>query len=330
MVLEFHQTHQVPAGQPEDKNMGSRIFICGAVLVVLTAPGSRAQLTICGDAPLNTEAEARIIGGQDAAEGAWPWQVSLHRQRHFCGGSLINQQWVLTAAQCFPSPDTSDVTVYIGSHTQEGLNPHEEARSALLVIKHPSYDEKTKDGDLALLKLSSPVNFSDHIRPVCLAAERSFFPHDQRVWVTGWGKIQSDAYLPSPETLQEVNLPIVSNIECDAAYGSITTNMICAGPDFRGKGFCDKDFGGPLVALNGSRWVQAGVVSFARGCGYPKFPGVYTRVSRYQTWINSQILQDQPGYITFYRASTRTVHCMSSALLLVVLPVLVFSVLSDN
>lgn len=57
---------------------------------------------VCGDAPLNTMMEERIVGGEDAAVGAWPWQVSLHKQRHFCGGSLINQQWVLTAAQCFP------------------------------------------------------------------------------------------------------------------------------------------------------------------------------------------------------------------------------------
>uniref|UniRef100_A0A3Q2R2J9 Peptidase S1 domain-containing protein n=1 Tax=Fundulus heteroclitus TaxID=8078 RepID=A0A3Q2R2J9_FUNHE len=292
------------------------------VCIVLVQVQPNAELdcfgltvAVCGEAPLSTKAEARIVGGQDAAAGSWPWQVSLHTRRHFCGGSLINDQWVLTAAQCFPSPDASDVTVYMGRHTQEGPNAHEEARSVMLVIKHPSYDDETKDGDLALLKLSSPVNFTDYIRPVCLAAEESFFPDGLRVWVTGWGDVLSVAYLPSPETLQEVNLPIVSNIECAAAYGFITTSMICAGPNFRGKGFCDKDAGGPLVTLDGTRWVQAGVVSYARGCGYPKFPGVYTRVSKYQSWINSQILKDQPGYITFYRASTRTVHSASSAML---------------
>uniref|UniRef100_A0A3Q2GKA0 Mast cell tryptase-like n=2 Tax=Cyprinodon variegatus TaxID=28743 RepID=A0A3Q2GKA0_CYPVA len=256
--------------------------------------------------------------------------VSLHKLRHFCGGSLINDQWVLTAAQCFSSTNPSEVTVYIGRHAQEEPNSQEEVRSALLVIKHPSYNERTKDGDLALLKLSSPVTFSDFIRPVCLAGQESFFPDGLEVWATGWGRILSDAYLPSPETLQEVSLPIVSNIKCDAAYGSITTNMICAGPNFRGKGFCEKDAGSPLVTLNGSRWVQAGVVSFARGCGYPKFPGVYTRVSQYQTWINSQILKDPPGYITFYRASTRSVHSVSSALLLVVQPILTFIVLTAD
>lgn len=90
------------------------------------------------------------------------------------------------------STNPSEVTVYIGRHAQEEPNSQEEVRSALLVIKHPSYNERTKDGDLALLKLSSPVTFSDFIRPVCLAGQESFFPDGLEVWATGWGRILSD------------------------------------------------------------------------------------------------------------------------------------------
>ncbi|KAM4530472.1 chymotrypsin-like protease CTRL-1 isoform 2-T2 [Odontesthes bonariensis] len=232
---------------------------CGVLLWVLTVTGSDALLNVCGTAPLNTK--TRIVGGEDAPAGSWPWQASLHRGSHFCGGSLIHNQWVLTAAQCFPSNSTSGVTVYLGRDTQEGRNPYEESRSMSRVIRHADYNENTKANDIALLELSSPVEFTSHIRPVCLAGGESVFPDGLSCWITGWGDPLTGAFLPSPQRLQAVNVPIVSNIECNAAYGSIMTGMICAGPNFRGKGFCE-DFGGPLVTLNGSRWVQAGVVSF--------------------------------------------------------------------
>uniref|UniRef100_A0A3Q3B8Y9 Tryptase-like n=1 Tax=Kryptolebias marmoratus TaxID=37003 RepID=A0A3Q3B8Y9_KRYMA len=301
------------------KNPTMRVFICGVLLCVCLP-------AVCGTAPLNTNSESRIIGGQDAPAGSWPWQVSLHIQTTLCGGSLINNQWVLTAAQCFTSNSLSDVRVYLGRDTQEGPNPDEVTRSVSVIIKHSNYDEKTKENDIALLQLSSPVNFTDHIRPVCLAAEQSFFPGGLRCWVTGWGDIQTHGEDPTTE-LQEVNVPVVSNIKCRGAYPSVTTNMMCAGPNFRGKGFCQKDFGGPLVTLNATRWVQAGVVSFATGCGYPKFPGVYTRVSQYQNWINRHVGAEQPGYITFYSSSTRTFHCVSP---LVPLLLSFLSVLSED
>ncbi|XP_072225554.1 trypsin-like isoform X2 [Leuresthes tenuis] len=285
---------------------------CGVLLWVLTISGSDAQLNVCGTAPLNTK--TRIVGGEDAPAGSWPWQASLHRGSHFCGGSLINNQWVLTAARCFPS--TSGVTVYLGRDTQEESNPYEESRSVSRVIKHADYNEKTKENDIALLELSSPVEFTNHIRPVCLAEGESFFPDGLSCWITGWGDPLTGAFLPFPQRLQAVNVPIVSNIECNAAYGSITTSMMCAGPNVRGKGFCEKDFGGPLVTLNDTRWVQAGVVSFAEGCGYPKFPGVYTRVSEYQSWINSWIGGDRPGYITFFSSATTSARFTALSVLL--------------
>ncbi|XP_051987442.1 polyserase-2-like [Xyrauchen texanus] len=273
--------------------------------VTLFMRGCAAQLADCGIAPLNT----RIVGGQDAPVGVWPWQVSLHNTNgHFCGGSLINNEWVLTAAHCFQSTSTSGLTVYLGRQTQSGTNTNEISRTVSQIIKHPNYSSSSYDNDVTLLHLSSPVTFTDYIRPVCLAAADSTFFNRTASWVTGWGNIQTGVSLPSPATLQEVQVPIVGNRQCKCLNGiqTITDNMICAGLIEGGKDSCQGDSGGPLVSKQGSVWIQSGVVSFGEGCALPKFPGVYARVSQYQTWITQQINQpnNQPGFIKFISNGT--------------------------
>ncbi|CAB1340458.1 unnamed protein product, partial [Coregonus sp. 'balchen'] len=228
----------------------------------------------CGIASLNT----KIVGGQAAVPGRWPWQASLHRSNsHFCGGSLINKEWVLTAAHCFPSISKATTTMKL---------PERSLRSSAT----PNYNSATSNNDICLLKLSSSVTFTDYIQPVCLAAVGSTYYTGTTSWVTGWGDINSDVPLPSPGTLREVNVPVVGNRKCNCLYagvGSITNNMICAGLLAGGKDSC-----------------QSGVVSFGRGCAAANFPGVYTRVSQYQTWLNSQISTDQPGFVAFSSSGT--------------------------
>ncbi|XP_038594133.1 tryptase-like [Micropterus salmoides] len=194
------------------------------------------------------------------------------------------------------------------------------SRTVSQIIKHPNYNKIPNDNDIALLKLSSPVNFTDYIRPVCLAAAGSVFNAGTTCWVTGWGDIQYGVSLPYPQNLQEVSVPIVSNDECYTAYGGkITSNMICAGVAQGGKDSCQGDSGGPLVTKTSSTWVQAGVVSFGELCAQPNFPGVYARVSQYHSWINSHITTDQPRFVF-----SGTVHLVSLSLplLLSIEPVL--------
>ncbi|XP_063076728.1 trypsin-1-like [Engraulis encrasicolus] len=312
-----------------------RVLYAASVLLFCTS-GVSAQLDVCGQAPLNT----KIVGGADAPEGAWPWQASLHHTSfggHFCGGSLINSEWVLTAAHCFTSVTTSGLTIYLGRQSQEGSNANEVSVGVSEIINHADYNSNTQENDISLLRLASTVTFTNYVRPVCLAASGSTYDGGANVWVTGWGTIGSGVPLPSPQTLQEVEVPVVSESSCSSKYSpqgiSISANMLCAGLDAGGKDSCQGDSGGPLVAKNSTLWVQAGVVSFGIGCALAEYPGVYARVSQYQSWITEKVgTTNAPGFVsvaadssssTTNAAATRSqLTGLLSALCLTVLPLL--------
>uniref|UniRef100_A0AAY5EK67 Peptidase S1 domain-containing protein n=1 Tax=Electrophorus electricus TaxID=8005 RepID=A0AAY5EK67_ELEEL len=258
------------------------------IQLLLAALAQTKGTSVCGVASLNN----KIVGGQNAAAGSWPWQVSIRLTAynfHFCGGSLINSGWVLTAAHCF------------------GTNINQVSRSVTSVTINPNYDAKTVNNDLALLQLSSTVTFTPYITPICLAASGSTFFNGTLSWVTGWGNIATGVSLPSPGYLQEVQVPIIGNRQCFCLYGGgITGNMICAGALTGNKDPCNGDSGGPIVVKQGSVWIQAGIVSFgkAQGCAQANDPGAFTRVSEYQNWINQVITSNQPGFVTYTSSGT--------------------------
>lgn len=168
---------------------------------------------MCGIIPLSN----RIVGGEDAPDGSWPWQVSLQIfGRHVCGGSLINREWVISAAHCFSrwvtvmvqsskfivchcllntlcvcdfSSSTSGWQISLGRQNLQGTNPNEMSRRVSRIVLHPNYDSDSSNNDIALLRLSSAVTLTDYIRPVCLAASDSVFNNGTDSWVTGWGAV---------------------------------------------------------------------------------------------------------------------------------------------
>lgn len=217
----------------------------------------------------------------------YPWMALLmYNKRFYCGASLINERYLLTAAHCVDGFYKDNMSVRLMEHDR---NDDKETmvieRNISRIIKHSGYSDSTFNNDIALLRMGAPVPFENGLMPVCLPQRgRSFSGLDGLI--TGWG-VKSQGGATSP-VLQEVTVPILSNTDCrKSKYGPrrITDNMICAGLAEGGKDACQGDSGGPMHIVNGTRHEVVGVVSWGEGCARPGYPGVYSRVNRYLTWI---------------------------------------------
>ncbi|XP_026207708.1 serine protease [Anabas testudineus] len=255
----------------------------------------------CGRPPLK---EDRIVGGVDATHGAWPWQVDIQTDTdgHICGGSILTQNWVLSAAHCFPNPsDPTPYIVYVGRYQLNGINQRLSSHRVSQVVIPSGYTDPHSGYDLALVQLSSSITWSNYAQPICLPASSTVFPTDMLCTVTGWGNIREGVSLPGVGTLQEVQVPILSQSSCQQMYQTNPTetvnilyDMMCAGYQQGGKDSCQGDSGGPLVCqMENGTWVQAGVVSFGLGCAQTNQPGVYTRLTSYSSFITRSVPEVQ-------------------------------------
>lgn len=221
----------------------------------------------------------KIVGGEDAVKGEFPFIVSLQgNSGHFCGGSLIKKDWVLTAAHCVANGVPSKIV--IGLHDRRDTEGSEIFRPSQ-VITHPRNDSENMDFDFALIRLDGISKYE----PVSLNAEEIRSETD---FVTaGWGATRSGGYT-LPNILQKVTVPFVSDEICAKAYPDQTTSsMICAGLAKGGKDSCQGDSGGPLISGSGSSRKLVGVVSWGEGCALPDKYGVYGKVSAAVDWIEA-------------------------------------------
>lgn len=173
--------------------------------------------------------------------------MSRNGRTPWCGGTLISSTHVLTAAHCTDGAAASNIRVLLGEHNiaDSVFNRVDVAE----IINHPDYDSRTTDNDYAILRLSQAVTFTNEVAPACLPADTGATYAGVLATVTGWGTLSSGGNQPT--ALQEVDVTVTTNTECNNAYGSITANMICAADS--GKDSCQGDSGGPLIAAENGR-----------------------------------------------------------------------------
>ncbi|XP_032049968.1 ovochymase-2 isoform X3 [Aythya fuligula] len=253
----------------------------------------------------------RIVGGSQVKQGSHPWQVSLkRRQKHFCGGTIVSAQWVVTAAHCILERNILEyLNVTAGEHDLRIRENGEQTLPVKYVIKHPNFDpRRPMNYDIALLKLDGAFNFSSSVLPACLPDPGEKFEAGYICTTCGWGRLNENGVLP--QVLYEVNLPILNRKECSRALSSLKKpiqgdTIMCAGFPDGGKDACQGDSGGPLLCQRKHGvWILAGVVSWGMGCArgwidnekkkyYERgSPGIFTDLSAVLSWIQENMSAD--------------------------------------
>lgn len=257
-----------------------------------------------------------MTNGNATELGQWPWQAGVSlwfeeekRWQLTCGGSLLNERWVVTAAHCV-TKDRSNIPInskalalFLGKYYRsfEKDDVYVQMIKAAQVVVHPDYDFSKYDFDIALLQLEAPAKLTSRVQPICLPSDESTRENirDGKTGVVvGWGVTEDHRY---SEALRQSNLPVVSHLKCEQGYRenlrsiSVTTNMFCAGYPEGLIDTCNGDSGGPMMFLDETqrpkRWILEGIVSWGSGsgCGKANHYAGFTKVKAFASWISMHI-----------------------------------------
>ncbi|XP_008189852.1 uncharacterized protein LOC100167464 isoform X2 [Acyrthosiphon pisum] len=246
-------------------------------------------------------AQRRIVGGDEAGFGSFPWQAYIRIGSSRCGGSLVNRYHVVTAGHCVARASARQVQVTLGDYViNSAVEPLPAYTFGVRKISvHPffKFTPQADRFDVAVLRLDRPVQYMPHIAPICLPDKgEDFLGHYG--WAAGWGALQAGSRL-RPKTLQAVDVPIIDNRQCERWHKSnginviIYDEMMCAGYREGSKDSCQGDSGGPLMLEKTGRWYLIGIVSAGYSCAQRGQPGIYHRVALTVDWISYIINSSQ-------------------------------------
>uniref|UniRef100_A0A8C3YP45 Complement C1s subcomponent n=1 Tax=Catagonus wagneri TaxID=51154 RepID=A0A8C3YP45_9CETA len=281
------------------------VYTCSAQGVWMNEVLGKSQptcLPVCGTPKFSRNLLARIFNGHPAQKGTTPWIAMLSHLngQPFCGGSLLDSKWIVTAAHCLhQSLDSEDPTIHdwdllspsafriiMGKHWRRRSDENEQSLGIKQIFLHPQYNPMTFENDVALVELSDSPVLNDFVMPICLPQGPP--QKGAMVIVSGWGKQFLQRF---PETLMEIEIPIVDHRICQEAYAplkkKVTRDMICAGEKEGGKDACAGDSGGPMVTLDreSGQWYLVGTVSWGVDCGKKDRYGVYSYIFYNKDWI---------------------------------------------
>jgi trypsin len=237
----------------------------------------------------------KIVGGQEARPYEFPWQVSLRGKpsnSHFCGGSIINERWIVSAAHCLVGETPGGISVVVGEHAiSDTTSTVRQTLDVEGIWVHENYNSGTVENDISLAKTSVPIALNVNVQPICAPDPANDYVH-YKSQCSGWGTLISGGAC-CPDVLQYVTMNITTNAYCDEVYTSSTIydDMICATDNtgMNERDSCQGDSGGPLSVKDGSGiFSLVGIVSWGIGCA-SGYPGVYARVGTQAAWVTNII-----------------------------------------
>ncbi|XP_045461080.1 uncharacterized protein LOC123671347 isoform X2 [Harmonia axyridis] len=251
----------------------------------------------CGISSPRQQAQRRIVGGEEAGFGTFPWQAYIRIGSSRCGGSLVSRRHVVTAGHCVARATPRQVHVTLGDYVinsaVEPLPAYTFGVSQIQVHPFFKFTPQADRFDVAVLRLDRTAHQLPHITPICLPPRGETFLGETGV-AAGWGALSPGSRL-RPQTLQAVQVPVIDNRICERWHRSkgigvtIYDEMMCAGYKTGGRDSCQGDSGGPLMLQKQGRWFLIGIVSAGYSCAQPGQPGIYHRVAHTVEWITRAI-----------------------------------------
>ncbi|CAI9554819.1 unnamed protein product [Staurois parvus] len=251
--------------------------------------------TASPDYNLDFDTSGRIVGGRDCKLGECPWQALLISDENepFCGGTILSNQFILTAAHCMNQ--TKFFKVVVGEVNTVKNDGTESTHKVEKIIVHPKFVRATYDFDIAVVKLKEAINYTDNVIPACLPDPDfadEVLMNERQAMVSGFGRLFERGVQATK--LQMLNVPYVDRQTCkESSKFKITENMFCAGYDKEVKDACQGDSGGPHVTPYKDTYFVTGIVSWGEGCAQQGKYGVYTKVSRLHKWLKGVMKRHQ-------------------------------------